>query len=48
MVLNSLFKDNDIDGIKEIVESVEINIKREQLKSLPEAIKLKRYRLKKV
>ena len=45
LVLNPLFKENDIDGIKEILESVDISIKRDELKLLPEALKEKRERL---
>lgn len=47
LVLNPLFKENDIDGIKEILESIDCNIKREDLKLLPEALKVKRERLAK-
>lgn len=46
LVLNPLFKDGDINGIKEILESVDISIKRDELKILPEALKIKRERLK--
>lgn len=45
LVLNPLFKEKDIDGIKEILESIDSNIKRDDLKLLPEALKLKRDRL---
>lgn len=45
LVLNPIFKENDIDGIKEILESIDINIKRDELKLLPIALKEKRKRL---
>ncbi len=46
LVLNPLFKNNDIEGIKEVLESIDTSIKREDLKLLPEALKIKRERLK--
>ncbi|MDT8718284.1 MmcB family DNA repair protein [Clostridium sp. 19966] len=45
LVLNPLFKKNDIDGIKEILESIEPGIKRDDLRLLPEALKAKRERV---
>lgn len=45
LVLNPLFKNNDIEGIKEVLESIDVSIKREDLKLLPEALKIKRERL---
>lgn len=46
LVLNPLFKDNDIDGIREILESIDTSIKRDDLKLMPEALRIKRDRLK--
>lgn len=45
LVLNPLFKANDIEGIKEIIESIDPGIKRDDLKLLPEALRVKRERV---
>lgn len=42
LVLRPLFKDKDMDGLKEILESIDVGIKRDELKLLPESLKLKR------
>lgn len=46
LVLSPLFKNNDIDGIKEILESITLDIKRDDLKLLPAALEEKREKLK--
>lgn len=45
LVLSSLFKEKDIDGLKEILESIDVNIKRDDLRIMPEALKIKRENL---
>lgn len=42
LVLNPLFKNKDLEGIKEILEKITVDIKRDELKQFPKALYEKR------
>ncbi|MBL4937743.1 MmcB family DNA repair protein [Clostridium sp. YIM B02515] len=42
LVLKSIFKENDMEGLREILESISVDIKRSDLEKLPQAIYEKR------
>lgn len=48
LVLAPLFKENDLKGIQEILESIPLNIRRSDLQKMPSALKEKRKHLEKV